>query len=87
LLFRLLALSPNEREVLPGMEEGRGDLIVPGLHIVLELMARLGKECLTVSDFGLLEGVVLMMDEGTPWPVAAIDNFELFQYIQSRFAP
>jgi len=66
LLYRLLALSPNEREVLPGMEKGRGDLIVPGLYIVLELMVRLGKNCLTVSDHGLLEGVVLMLAEGTP---------------------
>jgi exopolyphosphatase/guanosine-5'-triphosphate,3'-diphosphate pyrophosphatase len=43
LLFHLAALSPIEREVLPGMEEGRGDLIVPGLHIVMEIMARLAK--------------------------------------------
>jgi exopolyphosphatase/guanosine-5'-triphosphate,3'-diphosphate pyrophosphatase len=66
LLFHLAALSPIEREVLPGMEKGRGDLIVPGLHIVLEIMARLGKNCLIVSDFGLLEGVALALAEATP---------------------
>jgi exopolyphosphatase/guanosine-5'-triphosphate,3'-diphosphate pyrophosphatase len=66
LRFRLEALSPIEREVLPGMEKGRGDLIVPGLHIVLEIMARLGKNCLIVSDFGLLEGVALALAEATP---------------------
>ena len=63
LLFRLEALPLNEREDLPGMEKGRGDLIVPGLHIVLEIMSRLGKGCLTVSDFGLLEGVALTQAE------------------------
>jgi exopolyphosphatase/guanosine-5'-triphosphate,3'-diphosphate pyrophosphatase len=66
LLFRLEALSPIEREVLPGMEKGRGDLIVPGLYIVLEIMARLDKKCLIVSDFGLLEGVALALAEATP---------------------
>jgi hypothetical protein len=39
---------------------------VPGLHIVLEIMARLGKNCLIVSDFGLLEGVALALAEATP---------------------
>jgi exopolyphosphatase/guanosine-5'-triphosphate,3'-diphosphate pyrophosphatase len=48
------------------MEKGRGDLIVPGLHIVLEIMSRLGKDCLTASDFGLLEGVALTQAETTP---------------------
>jgi exopolyphosphatase/guanosine-5'-triphosphate,3'-diphosphate pyrophosphatase len=66
LRVRLEALPLNEREFLPGMEKGRGDLIVPGLHIVLEIMSRLGKDCLTASDFGLLEGVALTQAETTP---------------------
>jgi len=65
-LSRLEALPPNEREALPGMEKGRGDLIVPGLRTVLEIMTRLAKEVLTVSDFGLLEGVALALADETP---------------------
>jgi exopolyphosphatase/guanosine-5'-triphosphate,3'-diphosphate pyrophosphatase len=59
---RLRALDEAQREALPGMEKGRGDLIVPGVEIVNRLLARLGKEALTVSDFGLLEGLLLAGD-------------------------
>lgn len=48
------------------MEKGRGDLIVPGLHMVLEMLSRPGKGRLTVSDFGLLEGVAQTQAEATP---------------------
>jgi len=58
---RLAPLSALEREALPGMEKGRGDLILPGLQIVLELMRRMQSRCLTVSDFGLLEGLLLSL--------------------------
>ena len=55
----LSPLTPAEREALPGVEKGRGDLIVPGLEIVLALLDRLQRSRLVVSDFGLLEGVLL----------------------------
>lgn len=58
-LARLRPLSVSEREHLPGMEKGRGDLIVPGLAIVAGLLRRLQKHEIIVSDFGLLEGIVL----------------------------
>jgi len=58
-LHRLRPLSVAEREVLPGMEKGRGDLIVPGLAIVAALLRRLRKQEIIVSDFGLLEGIVV----------------------------
>jgi exopolyphosphatase / guanosine-5'-triphosphate,3'-diphosphate pyrophosphatase len=69
MLGRLEGLSVEEREALPGMEKGRGDLIVPGLRAVLAIMEMLGKEKLTVSDFGLLEGILLEMGERKPWQV------------------
>lgn len=56
---RLQPLSAEQREDIPGMEEGRGDLIVPGIRIVRKLMDQLGCSVLSVSDFGLLEGVLL----------------------------
>ena len=58
---RLLPLTPAEREQLPGVENGRGDLIVHGAAIVLSLMNLLHKDRLRVSDFGLLEGILLSM--------------------------
>lgn len=59
---KLTPLSPVEREVLPGMEEGRGDLIVTGLEITLGLMQQVSSDCLVVSDFGILEGLLLSME-------------------------
>ena len=58
---RLLPLTPTDRELLLGVEKGRGDLIVHGTAIVLALLQLLGKDQLRVSDFGLLEGVLLSM--------------------------
>lgn len=61
---QLTPLSPVEREALPGMEEGRGDLIVAGLEIILGLMHQMKCEHLVVSDFGILEGLLLSMGSG-----------------------
>ena len=55
----LRPLAVAEREQLPGMEKGRGDLIVPGLTIVAGLLRKFGKREIIISDFGLLEGIVL----------------------------
>jgi len=59
---RLEPLSVAQREALPGMEEGRGDLIVAGIDIILCLMQRLQSGSLLVSDFGILEGLILSLD-------------------------
>lgn len=58
-LVRLRPMSVADREALPGMEKGRGDLIVPGLRIVAGLLRKFGKREVIVSDFGLLEGIIL----------------------------
>jgi len=57
----LVSFSTSEREMVAGMEPGRGDLIVPGMDIVIQLLKRLDKQGMRVSDFGLLEGVLLSM--------------------------
>ncbi|MCD6187900.1 MAG: exopolyphosphatase [Desulfuromusa sp.] len=54
-------LSVSEREALPGMEKGRGDLILPGLQILLTLMQQFQFSKVKVSDCGLLEGVMLRL--------------------------
>lgn len=55
----LQPLSVAERERLPGMEAGRGDLILPGLELLLILLQGFGKHEIKVADAGLLEGVML----------------------------
>ncbi len=64
LLSRLAPMTPAQREALPGLEPGRGDLILPGLQIVLALLEMYRAEYLTVSDFGILEGVALELAGG-----------------------
>ena len=60
---KLTPLSSAEREALPGMEAGRGDLIVSGLEIILCMMSKLNNDFLIVSDFGILEGLLLSLQE------------------------
>ena len=55
----LKLLSVVERDSLIGMESGRGDLILPGLQILLTLTRSLQLSGLKVADSGLLEGVML----------------------------
>ena len=55
----LLPLAPAERLQVPGLEKGREDLIIAGILITLRTMALFASPSLTVSDFGLLEGVLL----------------------------
>ncbi|GAB1534949.1 exopolyphosphatase [Geovibrio sp. ADMFC3] len=56
---RLCSLSSEERLSIPGMEKGREDLLIPGTLITLELMSMTGMDTLTVSDFGLREGLAV----------------------------
>jgi exopolyphosphatase/guanosine-5'-triphosphate,3'-diphosphate pyrophosphatase len=58
--LRLLTVA--EREALPGMEIGRGDLILPGIAILQAVLRRMSVPELIVSDFGLLEGALLSLD-------------------------
>ncbi|CAH2031784.1 Ppx/GppA phosphatase family protein [Trichlorobacter ammonificans] len=55
---RLAPLGPAERLTVPGLEPGREDLIIAGILITLHTMECFGFEQMTVSDFGLLEGLL-----------------------------
>lgn len=55
----LLPLTPAERLNIAGLESGREDLIIAGTLITLQTMERFGFDRMTVSDYGLLEGLVI----------------------------
>jgi exopolyphosphatase / guanosine-5'-triphosphate,3'-diphosphate pyrophosphatase len=56
----LLPLSPDERlRQITGLEEGREDLIIAGTLLTIKTMELFGFSTLKVSDYGLLEGVLL----------------------------
>jgi len=59
LVKEFLDRTSSERLAMSGMEKGREDLIVAGSLMVLEVMNRWGYEEMTVSDWGLLEGIAL----------------------------
>ena len=56
---RLAALPLRERMNVVGLEADRADLIIPGIHFTINVMERFGFDELTVSEYGLLEGVFL----------------------------
>ena len=55
----LLPLSLEERLAIPGVEKGREDLIIAGILITLHTMERFGFTTFKVSDYGLLEGLIV----------------------------
>lgn len=55
----LLPLSPEQRLSVAGLEKGREDLIIAGSLITLLTLQRFGFGSMKVSDYGLLEGLVV----------------------------
>lgn len=59
LLDMLVASSRQERAAIPGLNPGRADIIVAGLAVAAEVMARIEARELTVSGYGIREGILL----------------------------
>lgn len=55
----LFALALEERKTVRGLEPERADLIIPGIQFTIKLMDLLQFHDLIISDYGLLEGVLL----------------------------
>lgn len=65
----LASASLAERRGIPGLEPGREDIIFAGALIVREIMLGLEQRELTVTDGGLLEGLLIDLVEKTyGWP-------------------
>jgi exopolyphosphatase / guanosine-5'-triphosphate,3'-diphosphate pyrophosphatase len=56
---RLKSLPLKERCSITGLEKGRTDIIIPGTMIIMAIMELIGAIELIVSDYGLMEGVLL----------------------------
>ena len=59
LVARLLSLSPEQRRGLPGLNERRAEIIVPGALILQTAMQMLGAPELVVSERALREGLIV----------------------------
>ena len=61
-LMLWLAVMPLQpRRQVPGLRPERADIIVAGLAVALELLERVEAEVVTVSGFGLRDGLLLEM--------------------------
>ena len=56
---RLITLSPDNRNALPCLGEGRGEILPAGIRIYHLLLKLLQQDRMMVSDSGLLEGILL----------------------------
>src|ERR671917_2169383 len=52
-------MTPAERQSVPGLNPGRADIIVAGLAVAAEVMARVDAPELDVSAYGIREGLLL----------------------------
>jgi len=64
ILQSLLALPLSQRQKLPGIEAGREDVIIAGIFILLGVMNLLESSRVRVSDYGLVEGIVIHHAKG-----------------------
>jgi exopolyphosphatase / guanosine-5'-triphosphate,3'-diphosphate pyrophosphatase len=55
---RIARMSHAEREKLPGLDQRRAEIIVPAALTLLHVLDTLGLDGITVSDFGVREGLV-----------------------------
>jgi len=58
-LDTLASMTMDERRKVPGLNEARADIIVAGLAVIAELIARLDVRELAVSRYGIREGILL----------------------------
>jgi exopolyphosphatase / guanosine-5'-triphosphate,3'-diphosphate pyrophosphatase len=61
LLAGLAGMAPEQRRQVPGLKPERADIIVAGLAVAAELLERVGSAGVTVSGFGVREGLLLEM--------------------------
>ena len=68
LLDTLLASSRQEREAIPGLNPARADIILAGIAVTAEVMARIEAVEVTVSGYGIREGLLLESARVVPAP-------------------
>lgn len=72
---RLARMPLEARRGIPGLEKGREDIILGGALIVRAILDELGSPCVTVTDGGLLEGLLLeLVKKEHGWPSTLISS-------------
>lgn len=71
----LMTLSEEERRKVEGLNPERADIILAGLAVSIEVLSRFNAGAVTVSAFGLREGLLLHLSQpasGRPEPSRAV---------------
>ena len=66
ILDALAAMPPEERREMPGLNPERADIIVAGLAVAAEVMARIEAKEVSVSRYGIREGLLLQAARVVP---------------------
>ena len=66
ILDTLAEMSPEERRSTPGLNSDRADIIVAGIAVIAEVLARVEARELEVSRYGIREGLLLEAARVTP---------------------
>jgi exopolyphosphatase/guanosine-5'-triphosphate,3'-diphosphate pyrophosphatase len=70
----VVALDPEQRLAVPGLDPRRADLVVAGAVLLDTIMRRLGAEELTLCDLALREGLVLDYIRRNRRQIAQVDK-------------
>jgi exopolyphosphatase/guanosine-5'-triphosphate,3'-diphosphate pyrophosphatase len=65
-LEMLQQMTPAERLTVPGLNAGRADIIIAGLAVAAEVLARVEPRDLSASAYGIREGLLLDVARVTP---------------------
>jgi exopolyphosphatase/guanosine-5'-triphosphate,3'-diphosphate pyrophosphatase len=72
----LQTMSPEERQSVPGLNAARSDIIVAGLAVAAEVVARLEAREIVVSSYGIREGILLETARVSPPPPDKVEARE-----------
>jgi exopolyphosphatase / guanosine-5'-triphosphate,3'-diphosphate pyrophosphatase len=64
----LLECTPEEREAVPGLNPARADIILGGLAVAVQVMARVEAREIICSGYGIREGILLESAHVSPAP-------------------
>jgi len=73
---RLRKMGLAERESLPGIDLMRAEILLPGAVVLLRVLEGLGAESITMSDFGVREGLVTDWIARHPQEITSLEAVE-----------
>src|SRR5262249_43665695 len=82
---RMQRMSTSERERLPGIDAMRAEIIVPGAMVLAHVLEESGGDEITMSDYGVREGLVtdyLIFHARELSSIASIEDLRLRSVLQ-----